>query len=161
MADIEVRRGRGSDKEKIIELFSENVNFDNSLPEMYKNLARESDKRIEDFKSKLDRIVWDERCPWIIGENKGDIVGCMRISTSFMDELDRPVGVVNELIVSEKRRRTGVGKYLISWAIEHFTERRMLGVMLDVPDDNKVALNFYLKAGFLTSKRKMVKFFTD
>lgn len=161
MTEIEVRRGSGSDKEKIIELFSESVNFDNSLPEMYKHLARNSEKRIEDFKSKLDRIVWDERCPWIIGLKNGDIVGCMRIGTSFMDELDRPVGVVNELIVSERRRRTGVGKSLINWAIDHFAERKMLGVMLDVPDDNKVALNFYLKAGFLTSKRRMVKFFVE
>ena len=55
---------------------------------------------------------------------------------------------IEDIAVSKKHRKSGIGKHLIRKSIEWARENSLYGIMLETQDNNLLACRFYHKMGF-------------
>ncbi len=80
-------------------------------------------------------------------DSNGKIVGLVTARA-----IDNSIIVVYRLYVHPASQRQGIGTLLLSAAIKHFPNRKI--VKLEVEELNKKAINFYKKQGFKEVERK-------
>lgn len=77
-----------------------------------------------------------------------EVTGCINFSTRKTILHPAPSGLIDEIIVSEKSRGTGIGKQLIQAAIDKCRELGCCEVEVSTEKSNRKARRFYKTCGF-------------
>lgn len=98
----------------------------------------------------------DPRNELVVAEQAGEVVGCLQIT--YVPGLGRH-GAERSLIeavrVRSDRRGAGVGRAMVSWAIDQARERGCGLVQLTTDKRRTDAQRFYLRLGFVASHEGM------
>lgn len=122
---IKIRRFEPSDLEKVMEI--EKTSFKNR-----NTWSREY----------FERIYQKYPKGFIVAENKEEIIGFT---------IGKPKNEMAEMIslaVAPAWRKKGIGTKLINFLIEHFKEKRLKEISLNVRTKNKIGIFFYQNLGF-------------
>jgi PhnO protein len=83
-----------------------------------------------------------------VAEENNDIVGFVNVEYRARLNMESPQGWIAELVVSEGRRRAGIGQQLLARAEEAARERGCWGVTLESATWRKDAHRFYEREGW-------------
>ncbi|MDI6591774.1 MAG: ribosomal protein S18-alanine N-acetyltransferase [Patescibacteria group bacterium] len=84
---------------------------------------------------------------FIVAENKNEIVG-YTIGQPKNRVPTKRVAEIISLAVAPDWRQKGIGKALIEFLINHFRQKNIKEIFLNVRTKNKAAISFYQKLGF-------------
>jgi GNAT superfamily N-acetyltransferase len=113
----------------------------------------EFEPNIEKQRSGLERIIGNPNLGEILVlKIDGKIVGMVNLLYSISTALGGKVAILEDMVISEQFRNKSFGKQLLNTAIQHAKHRNCLRITLLTDFDNDVAIRFYQKAGFQTSK---------
>jgi len=127
-----IRKGRREDLESALNLVKELALYENALHEV-KNSVEEMEK--DGFGSSP---VFD----FFVAENDDGIIG-MSLYYYRYSTWKGKILYIEDLIVSEKHRRSGAGSLLMEASIEEARIRNCNGVQWQVLDWNEPAIKFY------------------
>lgn len=82
---------------------------------------------------------------WAIEMQKNEIAGFM---ACYFNDFDNKTGFITTVSVRKKYQGFGVGKQLLSEAIDYALEHKFIRIILEVHKDNDRALLLYKKIGF-------------
>ena len=138
MNHVVIRKGTQSDLSIIYELAIE-------LIESMKN----SEGIVKDVLSENSRKALTNPNSYILlAETEGKLVGFTTFMTRKTIVHSVPCGLMDELVVSKRHRRKGVGKELINAAIEECKKLRCCEVEASTEFTNVNAREFYKHCGF-------------
>lgn len=86
---------------------------------------------------------------FFFAKEAGMIAGYLKLSTAPFSELDGEVLEISRIYVSKDKLGRGVGKALMEFAISFATQLNKNLVYLGVWEQNKKAINFYKRFGFV------------
>lgn len=129
-----VRKGRKEDLKSAMELVKELAVYENALHEV-KNTVTEMEK--DGFGS---NPVFD----FFVAENDNGIIG-MSLYYYRYSTWKGKILYIEDLIVSEKYRRSGAGSRLMEASMEEAKKQNCNGVQWQVLDWNEPAIKFYKK----------------
>lgn len=87
----------------------------------------------------------------LVAETSKGIIGMMTLQSIISTAIGAYVGSIEDVIVSESYRGSGIGTKLLVSAIEEANQRKWGRLSLGVDLRNTQAINFYQKHGFTTS----------
>jgi ribosomal protein S18 acetylase RimI-like enzyme len=110
-------------------------------------------------------LAWDGKRKWakyleerfseistklIVAEEEEEIVGFMLclLSPNAPVFKDRKIGVISDVYVLEERRRKGVAKNMLNYAIKWFEKNKVRSIQLGVAHDNYEARAAWRQVGF-------------
>jgi len=99
-----------------------------------------------DFQKQVKETVVHPRDKILVLDVDGEIAGFLWLEE--YDEEDGTTGYICDIHVDKKYRNKGFGKYMLATAEDHFKNRGIKRLQLEVAENNKPALNLYLKNGF-------------
>lgn len=84
----------------------------------------------------------------LVAETEGKVIGFISFMTRNTIVHSGPCGLIDELVVSKRHRRKGVGKELIKAAVEECKKLRCCEVEVSTEFTNVNAREFYKHCGF-------------
>ena len=105
-----------------------------------------------DYFDAFEAIEDDPNQVFVVFESEGVIVGCLQLS--FIPGLSRQGAwrcQIESVRISSERRGTGLGKEMISWAIDTCRERGCQIIQLTSDKTRYDAAEFYSSLGFVAS----------
>jgi len=84
----------------------------------------------------------------LVAETEGKVIGFISFMTRKTIVHSGPCGLIDELVVSKRHRRKGVGKELIKAAVEECKKLRCCEVEVSTESTNVNAREFYKHCGF-------------
>ena len=84
----------------------------------------------------------------LVAETEGKVIGFISFMTRKTIIHSGPCGLIDELVVSKRHRRKGVGKELIKAAVEECKKLRCCEVEVSTEFSNVNAREFYKHCGF-------------
>ena len=152
--DFVIRKATKKDIPLIESLFKESVEYHKSFDEeFYHNIPKEDYKsvkrgHVKALKEKGNSLLVVS----INNEVKGYIWG-------YIKEVDKEkMGVLQEIIITKKYRKLGLGNKLLKKTINFFSEHNCKSIRVSVYANNMPAIKNYEKSGF---KKKKVSFQLD
>ncbi|MGC4878778.1 N-acetyltransferase family protein [Micromonospora sp. DT43] len=146
MTDVTYREAVRADLPAVIALLADDV----------LGRARDFTEVDEAYERAFGAISADPRNLLIVAEQGGELVGCLQIT--YIPGLGRH-GAERSLIeavrVRSDRRGQGLGRELMTWAIEQARERGCALVQLTTDKTRADAHRFYLGLGFVASHEGM------
>lgn len=103
----------------------------------------------DEMRMRLQPIVRDERYSTFVANIGNELCGIIGTLTHVSYEHNDPSGKIVALVVSKKRRRSGVGRALIAVAEKHFAKRSVTRVTLTTRFEREDAHRFYEALGYL------------
>ena len=95
------------------------------------------------------RLLFADPAQYIlVARQRNSIVGFINFSTRKTIMHPRPSGLIDELVVSENSRGTGIGKELIQAAVDKCRELGCCEVEVSTEKSNRKARQFYKSCGF-------------
>jgi ribosomal protein S18 acetylase RimI-like enzyme len=103
----------------------------------------------DEMRMRLQLIVKDERYSTFVANIGNELCGIIGTLTHVSYEHNDPSGKIVALVVSKKRRRSGVGRALIAVAEKDFAKRSVKRVTLTTRFEREDAHRFYEALGYL------------
>lgn len=139
-----------ADAEEILKLHYDLMIYHTNLPgKLASKVMRITSKntKLEDWKKDI-LPAWTTKGSsahyFVVRNDQGRIIGMM----SVLENSNKTVADIHNLIVDKSARGTGAGGALMETAINFFKEKGFLHIQLDVAVDN-ATINFYEKYGFI------------
>lgn len=132
MRNIIIRRARRNDCSRLLELVKELAEFQKALQEVTISLEHFEESGFG------EKPVWWGFVAEVNGEIQGMALYYIRFSTWKGQHM-----YLEDLYVSEKTRRTGIGKLLFDQLIIETKERELKGIVWQVAEWNEPAIRFY------------------
>ncbi|MET7709407.1 GNAT family N-acetyltransferase [Micromonospora sp. NPDC005413] len=146
MTDVIFRQAVRADLPAVIALLADDV----------LGKARDFTEVDEAYEKAFADITADPRNLLIVAEQDGDLVGCLQIT--YIPGLGRH-GAERSLIeavrVQSDRRGQGLGRELMTWAVDQARQRGCALVQLTTDKTRQDAHRFYLGLGFVASHEGM------
>jgi GNAT superfamily N-acetyltransferase len=144
VAGVTIRRARREDVEAIVRLLA-----DDRL-----GASRETvlDPLPEAYLRGFDAIDRDDRSLLVVAEDHEAVVGTMHLN--FLQYLTHEAGEraqVEAVRVASSHRGTGLGRAMMTWAVERARDRGCVMVQLTTDKRRPDALRFYEAVGFVAS----------
>jgi ribosomal protein S18 acetylase RimI-like enzyme len=115
----------------------------------YKGLEEYAYTHPDDVRAYLEWMAKRDPQGLIGAKVGGKLVGFIGFDGNWFSKREqRKVGAIHELVVLKDFRRKGIGRALISKAVEHFERKGLDTVELWVGEGNHTARKFYEKLGF-------------
>ncbi len=134
MKEVHIRVARREDCPRILELIHELAVFEKAPDEVTVTLAEMEDCGFG------DRAIWQSLVAEVDGKIEGIALHYDRYSTWKGRRL-----YLEDLIVTEKLRGSGIGKRLLDELMAYAKEQKYNGMVWQVLDWNQPAINFYKK----------------
>jgi ribosomal protein S18 acetylase RimI-like enzyme len=83
-----------------------------------------------------------------VAESRGEVIGMLTYSESYLTALADVVLSIQDLFVEPAHRRSGAGRALLAELAVEATARGIPLIQLNVQDSNEPARQFYRQAGF-------------
>ncbi|MFG3643426.1 GNAT family N-acetyltransferase [Micromonospora sp. NPDC047762] len=118
--------------------------------------ARDFTEVDEAYERAFADITGDPRNALIVAEQGGDLVGCLQIT--YIPGLGRhgaERSLIESVRVRSDRRGQGLGRQLMTWAVDQARERGCALVQLTTDKTREDAHRFYLGFGFVASHEGM------
>ncbi|MEU8129670.1 GNAT family N-acetyltransferase [Micromonospora sp. NPDC049049] len=118
--------------------------------------ARDFTEVDEAYERAFADITADPRNALIVAEQGGDLVGCLQIT--YIPGLGRhgaERSLIESVRVRSDRRGQGLGRQLMTWAVDQARERGCALVQLTTDKTREDAHRFYLGLGFVASHEGM------
>ncbi|MEU4470021.1 GNAT family N-acetyltransferase [Micromonospora sp. NPDC023888] len=146
MTDVTYREAVRADLPAVIALLADDV----------LGKARDFTEVDEAYERAFAAIDADPRNQLIVAEQAGDLVGCLQIT--YIPGLGRHGGersLIESVRVRSDRRGQGLGRDLMSWAVDQARQRGCALVQLTTDKTRVDAHRFYLGLGFVASHEGM------
>ena len=155
--DFAIREAVLKDYEELCKVFEAvDVLHREALPHVF----READGPAR-TKGYISDIITAKNAVLLIAEHDGQIIGLVHTSVRKSPDVSvivpRRYAVMENLVVKEEFRRSGVGRALVEMAHQWALDKGITQVELNVWEFNKGAVAFYEKFGYTTASRKMWK----
>jgi GNAT superfamily N-acetyltransferase len=134
MIGVEIRRGFKSDVPKVLELIKELAQFEKALDQVSNTVERMEE----------DGFGSNPIYGFFIAERDNDIVGLSLYYYRYSTWKGKRL-YLEDIIVTEKERGKGIGKMLFERTMKFAVEEKCTGMMWQVLDWNKSAIDFYKK----------------
>lgn len=131
--------------------------YSDDIPVMVKLLgelfAIEDDFMIDTEKQSrgLELLLQNSHSIVLVAEILNDVVGMMTLQRGISTAMGGYVSTIEDVIVSQPYRGTGIGTKLLASAIEEAGQRKWGRLALGVDLRNTEAIEFYTKLGFTKS----------
>jgi ribosomal protein S18 acetylase RimI-like enzyme len=99
----------------------------------------------------LELLLQNSHSIVLVAEILNDVVGMMTLQRGISTAMGEYVGTIEDVIVSQPYRATGIGTKLLASAIEEADQRKWGRLALGVDLRNTEAIEFYTKFGFTKS----------
>jgi ribosomal protein S18 acetylase RimI-like enzyme len=144
--EIIIRRADAKDVPSIVELWKELMDFHKERDRFFSRSAT-GHKAFADFIT--GHILSDTSCVLVAEVNKGIIGYCFAVISKYPPVLEiQEYGLVQDLGVTEKYQRRGIGKRLLKETQSWFFEKGVHRIEARVAKSNKLATDFWAKMGF-------------
>ncbi|MEU8333215.1 GNAT family N-acetyltransferase [Micromonospora sp. NPDC048839] len=146
MTDVIYREAVRADLPAVIALLADDV----------LGKARDFTEVDEAYEKAFAAIDADPRNQLIVAEQAGDLVGCLQIT--YIPGLGRhgsERSLIESVRVRSDRRGQGLGRDLMTWAVDQARERGCALVQLTTDKSRADAHRFYLGLGFVASHEGM------
>ncbi len=110
-----------------------------------------------EMRQRLESILSDARCRTFIAEIDNQICGMIGTLTHASHEHNDPSGKIIALVVSNQRRRIGIGRALLAAAEKDFANRGVRRVSLTTRFTRKTAHEFYTAFGYAKTGFRFAK----
>jgi ribosomal protein S18 acetylase RimI-like enzyme len=150
MAKINYRKALKEDIPKLIELWKEFIDFHGARDPFFSR-SKEGPENFGNFLlenlSKDDAIVY-------VAETKGEEVGyTLAMIQDYPPVFEvKQYGLISDLAVTSKYRRSGIGMHLVSIAKDWFIKKGMVRAEIGVAVTNEISTSFWTKMGFRAYK---------
>ncbi|MDD2949282.1 MAG: GNAT family N-acetyltransferase [Sulfuricurvum sp.] len=131
--------------------------FSEDIPVMVKLLGElftiEDDFTIDEQKQSrgLELLLQDSHSIVLVAERPEGVVGMITLQRVISTAMGEYVGTIEDVIVTQECRGSGIGTKLLDAAIEEANSRGWGRLALGVDLRNTKAIDFYKKYGFFTS----------
>ena len=112
-----------------------------------------------EMRARLESILADARCSTFVAEIGKALCGMIGTLTHMSHEHDDLSGKIVALVVSNKHKRSGVGRALIAAAEKDFAKRNVMRVTLTTRFERDEAHQFYEKLGYSRTGFRFAKNF--
>ena len=140
---MNIRKAEKSDKEKLLPLILESQLFQKQ------ELEKENIKKIDEYRKGVEenfnKWIEEKDKVYFVAEEDNYIVGYIFLMLDGV--VSSTVSLSDLFVVSEKRKR-GIAKKLIDYALEYAKSEGGENIFLAVNKINDLAISFYKKAGF-------------
>ncbi|MFF0153906.1 GNAT family N-acetyltransferase [Micromonospora sp. NPDC005203] len=146
MTDVTYREAVRADLPAVIALLADDV----------LGKARDFTEVDEAYERAFAAITADPRNQLIVAEQAGDLVGCLQIT--YIPGLGRhgsERSLIESVRVRSDRRGQGLGRDLMTWAVEQARQRGCALVQLTTDKSRADAHRFYVGLGFVASHEGM------
>jgi GNAT superfamily N-acetyltransferase len=146
MTDVTYREAVRADLPAVIALLADDV----------LGKARDFTEVDEAYEKAFADITADPRNHLIVAEQEGELVGCLQIT--YIPGLGRhgsERSLIESVRVRSDRRGQGLGRDLMTWAVDQARERGCALVQLTTDKSRADAHRFYLSLGFVASHEGM------
>ncbi|MFE9919669.1 GNAT family N-acetyltransferase [Micromonospora sp. NPDC005553] len=146
MSDVIYREAARADLPAVIALLADDV----------LGKARDLTEVDEAYERAFAAIDADPRNQLIVAEQAGELVGCLQIT--YIPGLGRhgsERSLIESVRVRSDRRGQGLGRQLMTWAVDQARERGCALVQLTTDKTREDAHRFYLGLGFVASHEGM------
>ncbi|MBG6067136.1 GNAT family N-acetyltransferase [Micromonospora ureilytica] len=146
MSDVIYREAVRADLPAVIALLADDV----------LGKARDFTEVDEAYERAFAAIDADPRNQLIVAERAGELVGCLQIT--YIPGLGRHGGersLIESVRVRSDRRGQGLGRDLMTWAVDQARQRGCALVQLTTDKTREDAHRFYLSLGFVASHEGM------
>ncbi|MBM0204988.1 GNAT family N-acetyltransferase [Micromonospora sp. STR1s_5] len=146
MTDVIYREAVRADLPAVIALLADDV----------LGRARDFTEVDEAYESAFAAIDADPRNQLIVAEQAGELVGCLQIT--YIPGLGRhgsERSLIESVRVRSDRRGQGLGRDLMTWAVDQARQRGCALVQLTTDKTREDAHRFYLGLGFVASHQGM------
>ncbi|MEU8156608.1 GNAT family N-acetyltransferase [Micromonospora sp. NPDC048986] len=146
MSDVTYREAVRADLPAVIALLADDV----------LGKARDFTEVDEAYERAFAAIDADPRNQLIVAEQAGELVGCLQIT--YIPGLGRhgsERSLIESVRVRSDRRGQGLGRQLMTWAVDQARERGCALVQLTTDKTRADAHRFYLGLGFVASHEGM------
>jgi ribosomal protein S18 acetylase RimI-like enzyme len=96
----------------------------------------------------LKQLLNEDRAIILIAESCGEVAGMCTVQTLISTAEGGPAGVLEDMIVTARLRRQGIGRTLIEVAEKWAKEHGLTRLQLLAESDNEAALSFYERTGW-------------
>ncbi|MEV7331587.1 GNAT family N-acetyltransferase [Micromonospora sp. NPDC093244] len=146
MTDVTYREAARADLPAVIALLADDV------------LGKARDFTVVDeaYERAFAAISADPRNQLIVAEQDGELVGCLQIT--YIPGLGRhgaERSLIESVRVRSDRRGQGLGRELMTWAVDQARQRGCALVQLTTDKAREDARRFYLSLGFVASHEGM------
>jgi len=154
MKEIIFRKAKAGDRIPLDELFREELEYHRSLmPTVFKVPETVvSEEWLASILDNEDRFL-------VVSELEGRIVAVILYGVGKSPEdgifRERHFGYIEELVITERLRRMGLGLKLLDHALSELGSLGLKDVEIHVWESNTMGLDFYGKHGFVTIRRRM------
>jgi GNAT superfamily N-acetyltransferase len=131
---ISIRKGEIRDLPAVLELVKELAEYEKALDQVNNNVTQ----------MEMDGFGDNPVFGFLIAEDNGEIVGTSIYYYRYSTWKGRRL-YLEDLVVTESKRGTGVGKKLFEKTLEIGRQTNCTGMMWQVLDWNEPAINFYKK----------------
>lgn len=107
------------------------------------------------------RMIDEPRSHILLAETNGQIVGLISFTTRQTLLHPAPSGLIDELIVSRQHRRKGLGRRLVTEAVEYCRKLGCVEVEVSTEKENRTARAFYRRCGFEEDAVLLERHFTS
>ena len=146
MTDVIYREAVRADLPAVIALLADDV----------LGKARDFTEVDEAYERAFADITADPRNQLIVAEQAGELVGCLQIT--YIPGLGRhgaERSLIESVRVRSDRRGQGLGRTLMTWAVDQARQRGCALVQLTTDKTREDAHRFYLSLGFVASHEGM------
>jgi ribosomal protein S18 acetylase RimI-like enzyme len=112
-----------------------------------------------EMRARLKSILADSRCSTFVAKIGKELCGMIGTLTYMSHEHDDLSGKIVALVVSNKHRRSGVGRALIATAEKDFVRRNVTRITLTTRFERDEAHQFYEKLGYSRTGFRFAKNF--
>lgn len=159
--DFAIREATQEDYSRLIELFAEvDALHRKALPKVFRKA--DGPARTEEY---IFGIIANGDACLFVAEHHSQVVGFaqgfIRQAPDIPVIVPRRYGVVDDVVVREGFRRSGVGRSLVKRVEQWVLEKGVFQVELNVWEFNKGAMAFYEEVGYLTASRKMQRWLSE
>lgn len=144
--EIIIRKATAKDVSSIVELWKELMDFHKEFDRFFSRSANGH----EGFADFITGHISSETSNVFVAEAGKDIVGyCLAIAEKHPPVLEiQKYGLVQDLAVTKKHRRRGIGERLLKEALSWFFEKGVDRIETRVAKCNKLSTEFWAKMGF-------------
>jgi len=143
---IRIRDAQADDLDEVVELWEQLAKHHERLSDKF-SLALDGKRKWSKY---LRERFAEIRTKLIVAEEEGKIVGFMLclLEPNVPVYKERKIGVISDVYVMQQRRRKGVAKNMLDYAIAWFVKNKVKTIRLNVAADNLVARAAWRTLGF-------------
>lgn len=154
MGEKNIRKATGKDFAELLDLMMENMKHHIRLSKLsWESLEKIKKEQAKELRKDLDST----KTTILVYENEEKILGYVTLSLLKKSPYLKPKvrGSIDDLFVSQKFRRKGIGRDLINSAISLLKSKGVRDISISVVSRNKDAISAYEKFGFKEDIKKM------